>query len=133
MSKIKEVRIYVYDKDFLSFTFPDFLRKTGVEIEVDSHALHALHEIPKKIRTPLSVDPNARKPVTGWGLWIEEDFIIPWVVLVIINLIPFSTLIVGLVETSKHGPTWIALSAYGVTLSTFLFSQWVVMMKDSKR
>lgn len=105
----------------------------GIVIDVDPAPFYVYNGVPKKIRERLFTDPTVKKPVDGWGLWIEEDFIIPWYTLVILNLVPFIALCVGAIESSKYGLTWLSVSAYGVSLSSFVFAQWIAKAKDSKR
>jgi hypothetical protein len=119
--------------DFYTTSNPErAVQNVGIEIELALNNHHVFNEVPKRIRERLFTDPTCHKPVAGWGLWVEEEFIIPWYTLVLLNLLPFVTLLVGIFESSKHGVTWLALSAYGVTLSAFIFAQWVAKTKDSK-
>lgn len=104
----------------------------GIEVELELGAFYIFNEVPKRIRKRLARDSTG-KPVAGWGLWIEEEFIIPWYALVILNILPAIALSVGVFQSSKHGLTWFAVSAYGVALSAFVFMQWVAKAKDSKR
>src|SRR5205823_985674 len=99
------------------------LANFGIEAELGLGAFYVFNEVPKRIRKRLVRDSYDR-PVAGWGLWIEEEFIISWYVIVILNIIPAIALFVGVFQSSKHGLTWFAVSAYGVALSAFVFSQW---------
>ena len=120
------------DSDFYTTSDPErALQGVGIEIEPVLESSHVFNEVPKRIRERLSSDTS--KAVAGWGLWVEEEFIIPWYTLVLLNLLPIVTLFVGVFQSFKHGLTWLALSAYGVTLPAFVFAQWVAKAKDSKR
>lgn len=122
------------DSDFYTASNPErAVQDVGIEIEPALNNYHVFNEVPKRIRERLFTDPTCHKPVAGWGLWVEEEFIIPWYTLVLLNVLPTVTLFVGVFESSKHGLTWLALSAYGVTLSAFMFALWVAKAKDSKR
>jgi hypothetical protein len=76
---------------------------------------------------------HQEKPVSGWGLWIEEEFIIPWYAFVFFNCIPIVSAVVGVYFSTKYGLGWLAVGGYGVAASSFLLTQWIGKAKDSKR
>lgn len=45
---------------------------------------------------------------------------------VTINVLPLVLLWLGVFESSKHGLTWLGVSLYGASLSSFVFAQWVI-------
>ncbi|OCL12109.1 hypothetical protein AOQ84DRAFT_421171 [Glonium stellatum] len=108
---------------------PDF----GIEIEINPPTSWALESIPRKIRSKLVSDPSCRRVVVGWGLWIEEDFIIPGIALILINLVPVVFFAMSAALTVKHGIAWFVIAGYGVSFATFIFTQWIVKKKDSNR
>lgn len=52
------------------------LADLGIEVELDTKSFYVSKEVPKRVGKRLVRQAN--KTVCGWGLWIEEEFIIPW-------------------------------------------------------
>lgn len=106
------------------------LTDLGIEVEL-SGSSYIFEGVPRRVREHLA--PEKGKTICGWGLWIEEDFIIKWYFLFLINVPAIVLLCVGIYESTRHGLTLLAVSSYGLSLTSYVFAQWVTLKKDSKR
>lgn len=106
----------------------------GFEIEISPPpASWVFESIPKRIRSKLVPDPSCRRAVAGWGLWIQEDFVISWTALALINLVLAVSLAISVGLSVKRGMVWFTIAGYGISLASFILAQWVAKTKDSKR
>jgi hypothetical protein len=108
------------------------LSALGIEAELSPEPCYIFNGTPKRIRKQLVRDPSCKIPPAGWGLWMEEDFIIPGRAVVLINIIPAAVLPIAVGLSIRHGLTWLSLATYAVGLTPLIFAQWITLTKDSK-
>lgn len=112
------------------------LSELGIEAEMsldsNSESFWVFNETPKRIRKQLIRDSSCKSPPAGWGLWIEEDFVIPWPFLVLINLVSAAFLAIAVGLSIRHGLTGFSVASFGVSLMALVLSQWIAITKDSK-
>jgi len=108
------------------------LESVGIEAELDRDSFWVFHETPKRIKSRLVRDAHCNAPPAGWGLWVEEGFMMPGYLLVLVNLIPGIFLAIAVSLSIHHGLTWLSMASYALSVTTFVFSQWVLKAKDSR-
>ncbi|KAF4993493.1 hypothetical protein F66182_16480 [Fusarium sp. NRRL 66182] len=89
------------------------LTDLGIEVEL-SGSSYIFEGVPRRVREHLA--PEKGKTICGWGLWIEEDFIIKWYFLFLINVPAIVLLCVGIYESTRHGLTLLAVDQYSNAL-----------------
>jgi hypothetical protein len=113
----------------------EWLQTGGIDVDLGTvDPQYIFQKTPKKRREPLCIDPNGRVAPIGWGIWIDEDFYVPWYLLLISGVFSLGILIFAVLYTFEHGP-----SANGWTIGGFMFAPlnmlltiWVLKTKDSK-
>lgn len=116
---------------------PLWLSDASIQVEIDhtlvgSRYIHS--RLPKRLRKNLVPEPYGIKPIIGWGIWVDEDFAIPWYIPVFLTIVSTGVFVFAIRYTSENAP-----KANGWTIGSFLltpinliFSAWVLRAKDSK-
>ncbi|KAH6849563.1 hypothetical protein B0T12DRAFT_418499 [Alternaria alternata] len=103
---------------------------TRISLELDygtrlADPLTIYYHAPKKLHTGLRPDPTGRNPPIGWAIWIEEDFSVPWYMVLVLILIIIATCIFA----SFYG--W-PIGSYIIAATGLVMTGWVLRAKDSK-
>jgi hypothetical protein len=112
----------------------DYKRITvEVNYEVGPQAIY--HRTPKKLQKPLKPDRTGIQPPIAWAIWIDEDFVIPWYLPILLLVASIGIVIFAAVYTAEVGTP----NANGWTISSCIlaalviaFNSWVLWAKDSK-
>lgn len=113
----------------------EWLQTGGIDVDLGTvDPQYIFQKTPKKRREPLCIDPIGRVAPIGWGIWIDEDFSVPWYLLLISGALSFGIMIFAVFYTLDHGS-----SANGWTIGGFMFGPlnmlltiWVLKTKDSR-
>jgi len=114
-----------------------WLPKANIEIDFGHNLVDPsfiFQRTPKKLRTPLAINPDGTTAPIGWAIWVDEDFWIPWYVLLLFGVISISIFVFAVWYTASNGPKangW-TIGGFVLTPITFLFSIWVLRAKDSQ-
>ncbi|KAH7095869.1 hypothetical protein FB567DRAFT_513615 [Paraphoma chrysanthemicola] len=92
------------------------------------------HRTPKKLRTPLEPDKSGQSPPTGWGIWIEEDFVFPWYLPLLLMALVIGMLIFSAWYSHTQSPKASAWPIGGYVLAAVALpvTGWMTWAKDSK-
>ncbi|ORY04352.1 hypothetical protein BCR34DRAFT_617484 [Clohesyomyces aquaticus] len=67
-----------------------WLPQANITIDFGHNLVHPrfiFQRTPKKLHKPLSIDTNGMDAPIGWAIWIDEDFWVPWYVLLVLGIL----------------------------------------------
>jgi hypothetical protein len=109
--------------------------RISLEVEYDADPQTIYHRTPKKLSTPLKPDPTGRNPPIAWAIWIDEDFVVPWYLPLLLLIAAIGVVVFVAVYTAEEGTP----KANGWTIGSCVlaalvmaFNGWVLWAKDSK-
>jgi hypothetical protein len=82
------------------------------------------HRTPKKL-SKLKSDPTGVNTPVGWAIWIDEDFSVPWYIILALILIIIATCVFA----SFYG--W-PIGSYIIAATGLVMTAWILRAKDSK-
>ncbi|OWY42215.1 asparagine synthetase [Alternaria alternata] len=104
------------------------MKRISLEIDYGTHLAdpHTIYyHTPQKLHTSLKPDPTGRNPPVGWAIWIDEDFSVPWYLILALILIIIATCVFA----SFYG--W-PIGSYIIAATGLVMTGWVLRAKDSK-
>ncbi|KAF2821881.1 hypothetical protein CC86DRAFT_386235 [Ophiobolus disseminans] len=86
------------------------------------------HRTPKKLHSPLTIDPHGTNPPIGWAIWIDKNFAVPWylpLALAVHSVAVFVFAIWYTAETAPKANGWV-IGSFVFTPVSLVFGVWVL-------
>jgi hypothetical protein len=103
---------------------PQELESANLEIDYGTDTLSIYRRTPKKL-SKLKSDPTGVNIPIAWAIWIDEDFSVPWYLILELILIIIATCVLA----SLYG--W-PIGSYIIAAIGLMMTGWVLRAKDSK-
>ncbi|KAH8629745.1 asparagine synthetase [Alternaria alternata] len=103
---------------------PPDLRSASIEFDHGSDTFYMYHRTPKKL-SKLKSDPTGVNTPVAWAIWIDEDFSVPWYLILVLILIIIATCVFA----PFYG--W-PIGSYIIAATGLAMTGWILWAKDSK-
>lgn len=107
---------------------PDFLLEAAslhIEYPVDRYQIYK--SLPRKLGRPMHTG-------IGWAIWVEEDFVLPWYLPLVITFFAFGLFTTMVAMSYEKGVelNFLTVGNFVLTCFTVAYSAWILREKDSK-